>query len=93
MGTDELEGIFKRKNIKKINIKYGDTQIKLHSKVECLGCLLEKTMSGKAMTLKIDKIKFLYDKIVSDTSTKKNALIQPRFHYVCSAWYSDLQRK
>lgn len=30
---------FKKKNSIKLNIKYGDTQIKQHSKVKYLGCL------------------------------------------------------
>ena len=29
---------FKNKNVKKLNVKYGDIQIKQHSKVEYLGC-------------------------------------------------------
>ena len=42
---------FKRKNLKKLHIKYGDIQIKQHSKVKYLGCLLDETMSGEAMAL------------------------------------------
>ena len=49
---------FKRKNLKKIHIKYGDIQIKQHSKVKYLGCLLDETMSGEAMALNVvNKIK------------------------------------
>ena len=40
---------FKRKNIKKLNIRYGDIQIKQHSKVKHLGCLLDETMSGECL--------------------------------------------
>ena len=57
---------FKRKNIKKLHIKYGDIQIKQHFKVMYLGCLLDETMSGEAMALnviyKINNNKFLYHK-------------------------------
>ena len=58
-GEDKTKSIlfaskFKRKNIKKCQIlKYGDIQIKQHSKGKYLGCLLDETMSGKAMTLNI----------------------------------------
>ena len=56
---------FKDKNIKKLNIKYGDKQIKEHSKVKYLGCLMDETMSGEAMALNIihkinNKLKFLH---------------------------------
>ena len=44
---------FKNKNIKKLNIKYGDIQIKQHSKVKYLGCLMDETMSGEAMALHV----------------------------------------
>ena len=57
-GEDKTKSIFfaskfKRKNIKKLHIKYGDIQIKQHSNVKFLGCLLDETMSGKAMALQI----------------------------------------
>ena len=70
-GQDKTKSIlfaskFKRKNIKKRHIKYGDIQIKQHFKVKYLGCLLNETMSGEAMALnvvnKINKLKFLYCK-------------------------------
>ena len=41
----------KKKKIKKLNIKYGDMQIKQHSKVKYLGCLMDEIMSGEAMAL------------------------------------------
>ena len=55
---------FKNKNIKKLNIKYGDIQIKQHSNVKYLGCLMDETMSGEAMALHVihkinNKLKFL----------------------------------
>ena len=57
-GEDKTKSIlfaskFKRKNILKLHIKYGDKQIKQHSKVKHLGCLLDETMSGEAMTLNV----------------------------------------
>ena len=58
---------FQRKNIKKLYIKYGNIQIKQHSKVKYLGCLLDETMSGEAMALNVvnkinNMLKFLYRK-------------------------------
>ena len=37
---------FKNKNIKKLNMTYGDIQIKQDSKVKYLGCLMDETMCG-----------------------------------------------
>ena len=43
--------------VTKPNIKYGNIQIKQHSKVKYLGCMLNETMSGETMALSvIDKI-------------------------------------
>ena len=72
---------FKRKNIKKLQIKYGDMQIKQHSKVY-LGCLLDETMSGETVVLSIVnkiniKLKFLYCKNSFSTSALR--------HLVCNA--------
>ena len=55
-GEDKTKSIlfaskFKRKNIKKRHIKYGDIQIKQHCKVKELGCLLVETMSEEVMAL------------------------------------------
>ena len=55
------------KNIRQLNIKYKDINVKQHSQVTYLGCVLDKTMSGEPMALKvINKIngilKLLYRK-------------------------------
>ena len=55
----------KIKKVRKLNIKYGDMQIKQRSKVKYLECMLDETMSGKTMTLSVinkinNKLKFLY---------------------------------
>ena len=73
-GEDKTKSIlfaskFKKKNIKKLNIKYGDIQIKQHSKVKYLGCSMDEAMSGEAMALNVmhkinNKLKFLYHKNV-----------------------------
>ena len=43
----------KMKNIKKLNIKYKDIEIKQHSQVTYLRCVLDETMSGEPMAFKI----------------------------------------
>ena len=68
-GQDKTKSIlfaskFKRKNAKKLHIKYEDIQIKQHSKVKYLGFFLDETMSREAMALNIvnkinNKLKFL----------------------------------
>ena len=54
---------FKMKIIEKLNIKYGDIQIKPHSKVKYPGCLMDETMPGEARELNVihkinNKLKF-----------------------------------
>ena len=46
---------FKLKKVGKLNIKYGDIQIKQHSKVKYLACMLDETMSGETMTLSFEQ--------------------------------------
>ena len=106
-GEDKTKSIlfaskFKRKNIKNLNIEYGDIQIKQHSKVKYSGCLLEETIFREAMTLNFinkisNKLKFLYRKNSFLTPALRrllcNVLIQPHFDYACSAWYSSLTKK
>ena len=57
-GEDETKSILfasnrRAKNIRQLNIKYKDINIKQHLKVTCLGCVLEETMSGEPMALKV----------------------------------------
>ena len=106
-GEDKTKSIlfaskFENKNIKKLNTKYGDIEIKQHSKVKYLGCLMDETMSREAMTLHVihkinNKLKFLYRKNDFLTPTQRrllcNALIQPHFDYAWSAWYPNLSKK
>ena len=69
-------------------ISYKNMQIKQHSKVTYLGCIINETMSGESMALKvIDKInlgfKFLHRKnkflTLALSRLLCNALIQPSF--------------
>ena len=106
-GDDKTKSIlfatkFKIKKVRKLNIKYGDIQIKQHSKVKYLGCMLDETMSGETMALSVinkinNKLKFLYRKNRFLTPILRrllcNALVQPHFDYACSAWYPNLTKK
>ena len=77
-------------------------QIKQHSKVKYLACMLDETISGETMSLSVinkinNKLKFLYRKHRFLTPTLRrllcNALIQPHFNYACSAWYPNVTKK
>ena len=106
-GDDKTKSIlfptkFKKKKVRKLNIKYGDIQIKQHSKVKYLGCMLDETMSGETMALFVinkinNKLKFFYRKNRFLISTLRwllcNAIIQPYFDYACSAWYPNLTKR
>ena len=106
-GDDKTKSIlfatkFKIKKVRKLNIKYGDIQIKQHSKVKYLGCMLDETMSGETMALSVinkinNKQKIFYRKNRLLTPTLRwllcNALIQPHFDCSCSAWYPNLTKK
>ena len=41
------------KNVLQLNIRYNHINIKQHSQVTYLGCVLDETMSGEPMTLKV----------------------------------------
>ena len=80
-------------------MKYKNIQIKQHSKVTYLGCILDETMSGESMVLKVtnkanSRLKFLHRKNKFLTPTLRrllcNALIEPHFDYASSAWYPNL---
>ena len=70
---------FKIKNVKKLNVKYGNIQIKQHSKVKYLGCMLDETMSRETMALSVinkinNKLKFLYRKQIFNSNPETIAL-------------------
>ena len=85
-----------------LDIQYGGIKIKQYSKVTYLSCELEESLSGEARDLKNinkinDRLKFLYKKNKYLTPYLErlicNNLIQPHFHYACSAWYPNLNKK
>ena len=106
-GDDKTKSIlfatkFKIKKVRKLNIKYGDIQIKQHSKVKYLGCMLDETMSGETMALSVinkinNKLKILYQKSRFLTLTLRrllrNTLLQTHFEYARSAWYPNLKNR
>ena len=92
----------KIKKVGNLSINHGDIQIKQHSKVTYLGCVLDEDLSGESMATKVmgninGRIKFLYRKNrFLDSPLRRllcNALVQPHFDYACSAWYPNLRNK
>ena len=76
-----------------------EINIKQHAKVTCLGCVLDVSLPGEPMALKIinkinEKLKFLYQKNKFLTPELRrmlcNAPFQPHFNYACQAWYPYL---
>ena len=61
-GEDKTKSILfaskrKIKRVPKLKMNYKNIQIKQHSEIICLGCVLDKTMAGESMALKaINKI-------------------------------------
>ena len=90
------------KLVKELDIRYKEIKIKQRKQVNCLGCVLDKTILGETMPLRfIEKInsglKFLYgNNWFLDVPLRRllcNALIQPHFYYASTAWYSYLAKK
>ena len=90
---------WKVKKASKLEISYKSIDIKQHSKVTYLGCIIDETLSGESMALNVinkisSKIKFLYRKNRFLTPGLRrllcNSLIQPHFDYACSSWYPFL---
>ena len=90
------------KDQRDLNLKYGDIEIKQHSKVSYLGCTLDNILSGEQMAAKVlntinNRLKFLHRKqkflSLSLRRLLCNALIQPHFDYACAAWYPLLNKR
>ena len=67
-----------------------------------LGCMLDESMSGETMALRViekinSRLKFLYWKNrFLDVPLHRllcNVLIQPHFDYACTTWYPNLSKK
>ena len=90
------------KDQRDLNLKYGDIEIKQHSRVTYLGCILDNILSGEHMAAKVlntvnNRLKFVYRKqkflSLSLRRLLCNALIQPHFDYACAAWYPLLNKR
>ena len=90
------------KNQRDLDLRYGDIEIKQHSRVTYLGCILDNDLSGESMATKVlklvnNRLKFLYRKQKFLTLSLRrllcNALIQPHYDYACSAWYPSLNKR
>ena len=106
-GKDKTRSILiasqrKIKAIKKLNIKYQNIEIKQHSQVSYLGCVMDETMSGEPMALNVinktnEKLKFLYWKNSFLTPGLRrmlcSALIQPHYDHACSVWYPNFNAR
>ena len=82
-----------------MDIQHVDVKIKQYSQVTYLGCELDESWSGEAMTFKVINKSGL-NSFTGKTSLARylkrllcNALIQPHFDYACSAWYPNLHKK
>ena len=99
-GDDKTKSILfaskrRPKNICKLNIRHKEINIKQQAQATYLGCVLDESISGETMTLKIinkikGKLKLLYKKNKFLTSELRrmlcSTLIQPHFDYTCPAW-------
>ena len=91
------------KLVEKLDRRYKDIKIKQYKHVNYLGCMLDESMSGETMALRVtakinSRLKFLCrKKRFLDVSLRRLpciALIQPHFDYACtSAWYPNLSKK
>ena len=88
--------------VNSLEIKYGEIHIKQYHTVTYLGCLLDETLSGESMALKVinkinSRLRFLYRKnrFLSPPLRRLlcNSLIQPHFDYACSVWYPKLNKR
>ena len=88
--------------VEALDIKYKYIKIKQYKRVNYLGCMLDESMSGETMALRViekinSRLKFLYQKNrFLDVPLHRllcKVLIQPHFDYVCTAWYPNLSKK
>ena len=91
----------KVKKAQPLNINYKGFEIKQHTKVNYLGCILDESLSGESMGLYVlkkvnSKLKFLYrkNKFLPPPLRRLlcNAIIQPHFDYACIAWFPNLNK-
>ena len=93
-GEDKTKSILfsSKRNLKlveELDIRYKDIKIKKYKHVNYLGCMLDESLSGETIALRViekinSRLKFLY---------RKNRLIQPHFDYACTVWYPNLTKR
>ena len=90
------------KKVRELDIRYKDIKIRQYKHVNYLGCMLDKSILGETMALRVIEkfntwLKFLYQKNpILDVPLRRllcNALIQPQFDYACTVWYLNLSKK
>ena len=91
-GEDKTKSILcnSKRNLKpveELDIRY--KKIKQHKHMNYLRYVLDETMPGETMALRViekinSRLKFLY---------RKNRLIQPHFDYACTVWYPNLTKR
>ena len=64
-------------------MRYKDIKIKQYKHVNYLWCMLDKSMSGETMALRVT------EKI----NTRLKFLYQPHIDYSCIVWYPNLSKK
>ena len=88
--------------VSSLDIKYGEIDIEQYHTVTYLGCLLDETLSGELVALKVinninSRLRFLCrnNRFLSPPLRRLfcNSLIQPNFDYACSAWYPNLNER
>jgi len=91
----------KLKSEDNLKIRRGNIDIKQHSRVTYLGCILDCNMSGEYMATKVlqkinARLRFLNrNRKVLNQGLRRilcNALIQPHFDYACQAWLPNLTK-
>ena len=92
----------KLRNAKSLNIVYNGIEIKQHAKLKYLGCVLDESLSGESVALnEIDKINLRLKLLLRQNRFLTpplrrllcNALIQPLFDHLCTAWLPNLSKK
>ena len=106
-GEDKTKSILfgskhKIKSAEKLCVKYHDIEIKQHSNVSYLGCILNESLSGDPMALNVinkinSRLRFLYRnaRILSPPLRRMllNSLIQPHFDYAALSWFPNSKGK
>ena len=87
------------KRAERLNIVCGNVKVKQQTKVTCLGCIFDESLSGESMALDVlnkinSTLRFLYrqNRFLNKPRWRLlcNAMIHPFYDYACPAWYPSL---